>query len=559
MICQTISDIGPLRGAIGRPRTIGPAEPGGRSFGRGTCAKIVPGSPSVLHRFFSVSVSLFLLLGLEVFSDAAKITDTWGKVEVKRQGAGEWQRVEGSGTLKAGDSIKTNWRGKLRMYMEDGSRVDMGSSSSVTLDADGAATTTTLKLGMGWLKAWVKKAQRKFEVRTPSAVCAVRGTEFEVETDGRKTSVDLVTGLLAVSDNAGNESLLNAGQHVNVDERGIGSVQSIEEGRTQRREENQVGLKNEVALDMTKEQVMAAASEEMKLAEYQQGKSMIDVFGERVRLEQYIVRPRDNQFKLVVLNDRSGRFDYFFYKGTFNTSLPTDLSVALGQLGGCTGAPCQYYLTSYETARSNLTDRVEELASGGHQVNVNANAVANDDVSSYFDSSLNGYVGVSGAYWKTLFDNYYIKYNGVTFNTWEPNTGVTAYNGTLGTGIQAYFKDDGTERDALHKYIGDNGALDTVLPGQNADRSPDGTVLHDKIRLTYGAGSYWEQYDNYIVNDEGQVASLGDFDGNRTGISYKETLLKWNFEQVVTCSLFGGRKIDLVIEPKTLIQSGLIR
>ena len=203
-----------------------------------------------------------------------------------------------------------------------------------------------------------------------------------------------------------------------------------------------------------------------------------------------------------------------------------------------------------------------ERAWDGHQVDVNNNTVTNvtsDDVTSYFDSSLNQYVGVSGSYWKTLFDNYYLKYNGVAFSTWEPNTGITPYNGTLGTGVQAYFKDDGTQKDALHKYIGDNGALGTTLPDQNSDRSPDGTVLHDKIRLTYGTGAYWEQYDNYIVDDEGRVASRSDFDGNLTGVSYRETLLKWNFEQVVTCSLFGGRKIDLVIEPKTLIQSGIIR
>jgi len=550
MTCQTISDMGPLRETFVSRSPVWGKPP----------LRCTPAVRSSIRRISSLLVTLVLLCGLEVFSSAAKITDTWGKVEVKRQGTEQWEKVEGGAKLAAGDSVKTNWRGKARIYTEDGSRVDIGSSASATLDADGAGgVNTTIKLGFGMLKAWVRKAQRKFEVRTPSAVCAVRGTEFEVETDGRQTSVDLVTGLLAVSDNAGNESLLKDGQHVNVDERGIGEVQTIGEGRTQRREENQAGLKSEVALDMTKDQVMAAASEEMKRSEYQLGKSMIDVFGERVRLEQYIVRPSANQFKLVVLNDRSGSFNYFYYKGTFNTDLPTDLNDALSQLGGCAGAACRYYLTSYETARSNLTDKVEELASGGHQVNVNANSVTNDDVASYFDSSLNQYVGVSGAYYKTLFDNYYIRYNGVTFNTWQPAAGVTAYNGTIGTGIQAYFKDDGTEQDALHKYINDAGALTTTLPGQNADRSPDGTVLHDKIKLTYGTGTYWEQYDNYIVNDEGQVASLADFDGARTGVSYKETLLKWNFEQVVTCSLFSGRKIDLVIEPKTLIQSGLIR
>jgi len=528
----------------------------------------IPWLPLFPGRALSVlSLAILLVCAGEGAAGAAKITDTWGKVEVKRQGEGEWKKVSGQAVLKTGDSVKTNWRGKLRMYLEDGSRVDMGSSSSVTLEKDeSGGANTAVKLGLGRLKAWVRKAQRKFEVRTPSAVCAVRGTEFEVETDGRNTAVDLINGMLAVSDRAGNETLLNGGQHVNVDERGIGAVQSLEEGRAGRRAENQGALKNEISLAMTKEQVLAAAAEEVKLAEYQQGKSMIDVFGERVRLAQYIMRPNPNQFKLVVLNSRSGRFDYFFYKGTFNTDLPTDLSVALRQLGGCAGAPCDYYQTEYETGRSNLTDSVEERAWGGHQVDVNNNPVANDNVASYFDSALNQYVGVSGSYWKTLFDNYYLKYNGVSFNTWEPQAGITPYNGTLGTGIQAYFNDDnpataaneGTEKDALHKYIQDNGTLGTTTPGQNSDRSPDGAVLHEKIRLTYGTGVYWEQYDNFIVDDEGRVASHSDFAGNLTGTSYRETLLKWNFQQVVT-SMFGGRKIDLVIEPKTLIQSGIIR
>lgn len=531
--------------------------------------RFISGDPQAVSRsFFFLPLSILLLCGLETFAGAAKITDTRGKVEVLRQSAGEWERVEGAATLKAGDSVKTNWRGKLRMYLEDGSRVDMGSSSSVLIEKDGVGgANTAVKLGMGRLKAWVKKAQRKFEVRTPSAVCAVRGTEFEIETDGKRTAVDLINGMLAVSDNAGNETLINGGQHIRVDERGIGAVQTLEEGRAGRREENQGQLKTELSLAMTKEQVLAAAVEEVKLAEYQQGKSMIDVFGERVRLAQYIMRPSPNQFKLVVLNSRSGRFDYFFYKGTFNTDLPTDLNAALSQLGGCAGAPCSYYQTEYETGRSNLTDTVAERAWGGHQVDVNNNAVTNDNVTAYFDSSLNQYVGVSGSYWKTLYDNYYLKYNGVTFNTWEPQTAITPYNGTLGTGIQAYFNDDnpatpaneGTERDALHKYIGDNGALGTTAPSINSDRSPDGAVLHDKIKLTYGTGVYWEQYDNFIVDDEGRVASHSDFAGSLTGVSYRETLLKWNFEQVITSSLFGGRKIDLVIEPKTLIQSGIIR
>lgn len=87
---------------------------------------------------------------------------------------------------------------------------------------------------------------------------------------------------------------------------------------------------------MSKEMVMAAAANEIRTAEYQEGKSLTDVNGNRVHLEEYIIRnptdalavgKEDQAFKLVVFNEREDRFDYFYYLGIFNKSLPTDLSV----------------------------------------------------------------------------------------------------------------------------------------------------------------------------------------------------------------------------------------
>lgn len=501
------------------------------------------------------SLLLFLFILLAGHLNAAQLLSISGKVDVRRQGSADWVRVKGSARIQAGDAVKTRWRSRVQVLFEDGSRVEIGPSSFYILEEDSAGrVNTSMKLKFGWMKAWVKKLiKRKFSVRTPTAVCAVRGTEFVIEVKGNKTSIDLFKGLLSVGDGKGNEVMLNAGQHLMVDESGLGRAMSMETFRTRTKEESRQMLKREVSLNMTKEQVQAAASEEIRLAEYQQGKSMIDVFGKRVRLEQYIMRPNPDQFKLVVLNDRVDRFDYFYYLGTFNTTLPTDLSVALSQLGGCLGSECNYFLKSYETGRSNLTDTIEETATGGHQVDVNSNAYADDNVSAYFDSELNKYVSWSGKFYKTLFNDYSIKYNGTEFLKWDSQTGgnITSYSDTLAGGINYY-------------YIGDDGQLgaaNTGIPDDNSltDPYPDGDLLHNKIRLTYGTGTYWEQYDNYIVSDEGKTAAFSDFAGVSSGAAYQEEMLKWNFEQVITCNLFGGRKIDLVVEPKTLFQSGLIK
>ncbi|MBU2573589.1 MAG: hypothetical protein KKH28_05885, partial [Elusimicrobia bacterium] len=88
---------------------------------------------------------------------------------------------------------------------------------------------------------------------------------------------------------------------------------------------------------------------------------------------------------------------------------------------------------------------------------------------------------------------------------------------------------------------------------------PDGTFLHNRILETYGTGDDFTQYDNYIIDNDGNTAGIADFAGVTSGPQYKEALLKWNFQQVITSSFFGGRKIDLVVEPKILIQSGLVQ
>ncbi len=72
------------------------------------------------------------------------------------------------------------------------------------------------------------------------------------------------------------------------------------------------------------------------------------------------------------------------------------------------------------------------------------------------------------------------------------------------------------------------------------------------------AGTTWEKYDSYIINNEGEIAKTSDFSGITSGTEYKRTLLDWNFQMIVTASEFQGRKIDLAVEPKIFIQSGLI-
>lgn len=444
-----------------------------------------------------------------------------------------------------GDTVRTGARASASLAFDDGSRVDLAANANFTLEETGAQRSS-LKLNFGRLKAFVQKiASRRFEVRTPTAVCSVRGTEFQVDVENSgRTTVNLYAGLLGVEDNKGQQVLLHPNERVSVDIRGL-DVKAMVPGAAQTQSAQFHALmQREMSLDMSKEEVQAAAAREIKLAEYQQGKALMDAFGQRVRLEEYIIRPQPDQFKLVVLNERSSRFDYFYYLGTFNAALPTDLSVALRQLSGSVGTAPDYYLTAFETGRSNTKDSMVEMAQGGHPVDVNNNGDASDDVKLFFDSSKNSFTDVAGqSVYQTLFDRYGFYINGNLKYGWT------------GGNLQSYAQ--AASAASADPITG--AALAAALPARSVSVTfPDADQIHQIIYESYSDGTF-TQWDNYIINDAGRIATISDFQSARSGASYKERLLDFNYEQVITASEFGGRKIDLVVEPKILVQSGLIQ
>lgn len=513
----------------------------------------------------SLLVLAFLTLGFAFPAQSAlatSLTKTSGKVFYRESTSATWGEVTQGLVLKSGDQIRTDPGARATISFDDQSRVELGPTSSFTVQ-EAKPETHTMQLSLGSLRAWVtKRMNRQFQVRTPTAVCSVRGTEFEVGVNPEgNTNVQMFEGLLGVADLAGNEILLKENQRVDVTGKGLGPVESTGEqsGRDKARE----AMKREVGLEMSKEEVQAAAAEEIKTAVYKEGKAIIDVTGNRVRIEEYIVRPQANQFKLVVLNDRVDRFDYFYYKGTFAQTLPDDLSTALRQLPGCIGAPCQFNLTDYETARSNTIDNMLEIAGGGHQVDVNNNGTACnatfsncDAVFAAFDPATDKFVAIpvlapgtnnpalNTPFYQTLFNTDRLTFNGIEHSRWAPS-------GSAPGGV-------------IRNTFGDvTYTFTTSVQNPPGCGPPDCTytedgLLHQVVYASNATGTIWEKYDSYIISDEGKVAQTADFVGATSGTSYKSILLNWNFEMIVTASEFNGRKIDLAVEPKIFIQSGLI-
>jgi len=109
--------------------------------------------------------------------------------------------------LDAGTEVSTAAKGRMRLRCVDGSSIVLGDATTLKLAefkpaADGQPRAATLVLSLGVIGQKVAPGG-SWEVRTPSAVTAVRGTEFFVEVSAEQATAVLVqTGEVAVEGTA---------------------------------------------------------------------------------------------------------------------------------------------------------------------------------------------------------------------------------------------------------------------------------------------------------------------------------------------------------------------
>ena len=108
---------------------------------------------------------------------------------------------------------------------------------------------------------------------------------------------------------------------------------------------------------------------------------------------------------------------------------------------------------------------------------------------------------------------------------------------------------------ASYRYLNGHYAFDSSMPAGNDQLYMRLTTYYPKSNTDIP----YQQYDTYIISDEGKIAPTSAFADATSGLAFKQELLQWNYEQQTSCSSFADRNIDLVVEPKILIRSGLIK
>ncbi|GEM_PF-1860525 len=142
----------------------------------------------------------FLFAGAAQAATIATALDVQGEVLLLKSGAAEdaWVSVSTDTALENGDSIQTKEGSCSISYADQGS-FQLGSNSSVTVQDKDA--TQDLLLNLGTLRGKINKEKviKPFQVVTPVAIAAVRGTEvdFDLNPSGELT-IDLHNGAIQV-------------------------------------------------------------------------------------------------------------------------------------------------------------------------------------------------------------------------------------------------------------------------------------------------------------------------------------------------------------------------
>jgi hypothetical protein len=140
-----------------------------------------------------------------------------GEVLVQKKGVDTWTAVTTDTALDNGDSLKTR-KGSCTLTYGDQATFVLQENTSVTVDEKEASQDISLITGKILGKVNHQTAVKPFQVVTPSAIAAVRGTEVDFAYDDQgQFAVDLHNGKIHVfNDSAEFSADLDGGKKIKI-------------------------------------------------------------------------------------------------------------------------------------------------------------------------------------------------------------------------------------------------------------------------------------------------------------------------------------------------------
>lgn len=154
-------------------------------------------------------------------SNKALVIPVDGTFRITPPSGSHFDSKESIGSLRKGDRIEVGPGSNARVFVSGGAaEIALSQNSSLTLTRDQADDSFEGLLNEGFIqvKAAIRgKYAHKFEVRTPSAAIAVRGTEFSVRVSPDKTRVEVFESTVYVNPAQGGEGVeVHAGEGCDI-------------------------------------------------------------------------------------------------------------------------------------------------------------------------------------------------------------------------------------------------------------------------------------------------------------------------------------------------------
>ena len=295
----------------------------------------------------SIRISSFLtsilFLAAPLFSQSVILTSLSGVVETRLHPQTQWRMASRGDQLPQGAAIRTGADGRAILLFKNGARIWIKEKSTLDLSEQKNRSHQIL-LREGAVKARVPhlKYRERFRLRTTASVAAVRGTVLTLETDeSGEPSLDVLFGEVRMgravpdSDNV-------------TDEVSVPQGNTYRSGRTilLTREEEVMGLedwspglspeerrkdliesaqkRDDVrqfsAFTRSAEREIADSQQQVKEEDFAQGRTLVDVHGNVVRVDQRLNRPDNKTLQVVNVVKRSGYASGGFRKYDYNGS-----------------------------------------------------------------------------------------------------------------------------------------------------------------------------------------------------------------------------------------------
>lgn len=138
-----------------------------------------------------------------------------GKPELRRVGGKSFRPLKFNEMLHEGDTVKTGSGVRVGIAFIGGAELRINENSSFKMESGGGAKPTSVFTEFG--NAWTRLLHGRAGMRvgTPTAVCAVRGTEADVNQAAGPMTVKVYEGFVDVT-NAQGTTALSAGQQTSV-------------------------------------------------------------------------------------------------------------------------------------------------------------------------------------------------------------------------------------------------------------------------------------------------------------------------------------------------------